>query len=53
MTKIKCPECYEIMRPRVINSRITEDGTCIRRRRVCPACGHRWTTKERWDEEDT
>jgi transcriptional repressor NrdR len=31
---------------RVIDSRAAEDGTAIRRRRSCPACGRRFTTQE-------
>jgi transcriptional repressor NrdR len=31
----------------VIDSRDAEDGAAIRRRRECPACGHRFTTFER------
>jgi hypothetical protein len=42
----------------VCDSRESVDGLSIRRRRVCRACGHRWTTYEREqpppsvDEED-
>ena len=31
---------------RVIDSRTGDDGTAIRRRRACPACGRRFTTQE-------
>jgi transcriptional repressor NrdR len=31
---------------RVIDSRATDDGTSIRRRRQCPSCGQRFTTVE-------
>ena len=31
---------------RVVDSRATEDGTAIRRRRQCPECGRRFTTVE-------
>jgi len=31
----------------VVDSRPTEDGTAIRRRRLCTACGERFTTFER------
>ena len=34
---------------RVIDSRQSEDGTSIRRRRECIACGRRFTTYERLD----
>jgi transcriptional repressor NrdR len=29
-----------------VDSRSTEDGAAIRRRRTCPACGRRFTTQE-------
>jgi transcriptional repressor NrdR len=32
---------------RVVDSRPSEDGSAIRRRRECPACGRRFTTFER------
>jgi transcriptional repressor NrdR len=35
---------------RVVDSRTSEDGTAIRRRRECAACGRRFTTFERADE---
>ncbi|MGA1156673.1 MAG: transcriptional regulator NrdR, partial [Ilumatobacteraceae bacterium] len=35
---------------KVVDSRTAEDGGAIRRRRECPACGHRFTTYERVDE---
>ncbi|NTU46905.1 transcriptional repressor NrdR [Candidatus Roizmanbacteria bacterium] len=34
----------------VIETRITEDGTAIRRRRQCPQCQKRFTTYERTEE---
>ena len=34
---------------RVIDSRSTEDGTSIRRRRECECCGRRYTTYEKVD----
>jgi len=34
---------------RVVDSRSTEDGTSIRRRRECEQCGRRFTTYERID----
>jgi transcriptional repressor NrdR len=44
-----CPRCD---RPtRVLESRRAEDGAATRRRRECPACGHRFTTYERRDRE--
>jgi transcriptional repressor NrdR len=35
---------------KVIDSRVTDDGAAIRRRRQCPACNRRVTTYERVEE---
>ncbi len=43
---MKCPSCHE-NRDRVIDTQTTDDGTAIRRRRECLACGARYTTYER------
>ncbi|MFO7252108.1 transcriptional regulator NrdR [Thermopolyspora flexuosa] len=40
-----CPFCRH-PDTRVIDSRSTEDGAAIRRRRSCPSCGRRFTTQE-------
>lgn len=40
-----CPYCRH-QDSRVIDSRASEDGAAIRRRRACPACGRRFTTQE-------
>ena len=40
-----CPFC-RYTDSKVIDSRTTEDGTAIRRRRACPECGRRFTTVE-------
>ena len=40
-----CPFCRH-SDSRVIDSRVADDGTAIRRRRACPACGRRFTTVE-------
>jgi transcriptional repressor NrdR len=40
-----CPFCRHTD-SRVMDSRITDDGTSIRRRRQCPECGRRFTTIE-------
>lgn len=40
-----CPFCRHTD-SRVIDSRTTDDGTAIRRRRQCPACTRRFTTLE-------
>ena len=42
---MKCPECSEII-TKVIDSRLTEKGYTIRRRRECESCNHRFTTYE-------
>ena len=41
-----CPMCG-VEDTRVIDSRPADQGTSIRRRRACAACGHRFTTYER------
>jgi transcriptional repressor NrdR len=43
---MKCPFCHED-NDRVIDSRASEDGAAIRRRRECLDCKHRYTTYER------
>lgn len=48
---MRCPACKEINKDKVIDSRLTEGGSAIRRRRECLACGRRFTTKERLDED--
>ncbi len=45
-----CPSC-RASNSKVIDSRLTEAGVAIRRRRVCQACKRRFTTKERVDDE--
>lgn len=40
-----CPYCRSTD-TRVLDSRVTEDGGAIRRRRSCPACEKRFTTVE-------
>jgi len=42
---VHCPFCRHTD-SRVIDSRTTDDGACIRRRRQCPECGRRFTTLE-------
>ena len=42
-----CPGCQSYSASRVVDSRPIEEGNCIRRRRVCDSCKHRWTTYER------
>jgi transcriptional repressor NrdR len=43
--RVYCPFCRH-PDSRVIDSRVAEDGTAIRRRRSCPECGRRFTTQE-------
>lgn len=45
---MKCPYCNYID-SRVIESRPTDEGAAIRRRRACPKCDERFTTYERID----
>lgn len=45
---MKCVYC-NCMDSRVIDSRQTEDGSTIRRRRECEGCGRRFTTYEKID----
>jgi transcriptional repressor NrdR len=46
---VRCPWCLADD-DRVVDSRVAEDGTAIRRRRECAVCGRRYTTFERIDE---
>ena len=45
---MKCAYCG-CTQSRVVDSRQSEDGTSIRRRRECESCGRRFTTYERID----
>lgn len=47
---MQCPFCKEQRADKVIDSRATEGGTVIRRRRQCLACKRRYTTYERVEE---
>ena len=42
---MKCPAC-KYQDSRVLESRPSQDGSSIKRRRECPACGKRFTTYE-------
>lgn len=46
---MKCRYCLGT-ESRVVDSRPTEDGTAIRRRRECLSCGRRFTTYEKIEE---
>ena len=45
-----CPSCQG-KDNKVIDSRVTESGLAIRRRRICLSCNRRFTTKERIERE--
>ncbi|MBP5313253.1 MAG: transcriptional repressor NrdR [Clostridia bacterium] len=42
---MKCPYCGNVD-DKVVDSRSSEDGSYIRRRRLCSSCGERYTTFE-------
>lgn len=42
---MRCIQCGHL-KDKVIDSRISRDGTSIRRRRLCLKCGYRYTTYE-------
>jgi transcriptional repressor NrdR len=46
---VRCPYCSDETN-RVIDSRLSGDGSEIRRRRECSECGRRFTTRERLEE---
>ena len=46
---MRCPFCKQD-NDRVIDTRPSEDGSAIRRRRECLGCGKRFTTHERLEE---
>lgn len=48
---MKCPFCGTD-NDRVINTRASQDGHIVRRRRECLHCGRRYNTAERFDEAD-
>lgn len=49
---MRCPFC-SADDDRVVDSRLTDDGTAIRRRRQCNECEKRFTTYERVEDEDS
>ena len=49
MVGVRCPSCAGFD-DKVVDSRTADDGTAIRRRRECLACGRRFTTYERLEE---
>jgi transcriptional repressor NrdR len=48
---MRCPYCREINQDKVIDSRLSENGEVIRRRRACISCKKRFTTKERVEQD--
>ncbi|HXN14333.1 MAG TPA: hypothetical protein VN865_14570, partial [Candidatus Acidoferrales bacterium] len=46
---MRCPFCRN-RKNRVVDSRMSNDGMMIRRRRACSACKRRFTTYERVGE---
>lgn len=42
---MRCPKCASTL-DKVVDSRISKDGSSIRRRRECLDCGHRYSTTE-------
>jgi transcriptional repressor NrdR len=44
-----CPSC-QADDTKVVDSRLAEDGTAVRRRRQCSSCSYRFTTFERTEE---
>ena len=49
MPEVHCPSC-SFYDTKVIDSRLSEEGGAIRRRRSCTQCGYRFTTYERLEE---
>ena len=48
VSTMRCPACRDDD-TKVVDSRVAEENTAIRRRRQCLACAHRFTTFERVD----
>ena len=46
---MRCPICSHDD-TKVVDSRAAEEGTAIRRRRQCPECNYRFSTRERLEE---
>ncbi len=47
---MRCPSCADEAN-RVVDTRDSRDGLEIRRRRECEECGHRFTTRERCEQQ--
>ena len=50
-TLLRCPNCDEVGQMLVLDSRAVRSTNSVRRRRRCDACGHRFTTHERLDDD--
>lgn len=48
---MKCIQCG-YMEDKVIDSRMSREGSCIRRRRECLRCGYRYTTYEQLERTE-
>ncbi|MBE6409932.1 MAG: transcriptional repressor NrdR [Akkermansia sp.] len=48
---MRCIQCG-FMDDKVIDSRMSREGTCIRRRRECLRCGYRYTTYEQMERTE-
>jgi transcriptional repressor NrdR len=46
---MRCPACSSFD-DRVLDTRLAEEGSAIRRRRECSGCGRRFTTYERFED---
>jgi transcriptional repressor NrdR len=49
VTPVHCPACHTDD-TKVVDSRVADEGSAIRRRRQCPVCRFRFTTFERMEE---
>src|SRR5580765_8694409 len=47
---MRCPFCGVDEKDKVIETRVSKDGSEIRRRRECESCARRYTTYERIEE---
>lgn len=50
MTTMRCPACGKT-EDKVLETRTTNNGSAMRRRRVCLACGYRFTSYERVEDK--
>lgn len=48
----KCPKCGATKGSAVLDSRAPQEGSYIRRRRSCNACGYRFSTRETFWNDD-